>query len=549
VKKASRLIQPPVLHLLFCFLFIDDFIFRTKMAFRRDPFFNDPFFQDFDRDMQDFRKRFFNTSFFGDEPMSSGSLFNRDRPRLGDRMSPGLSGPSAIGSGISGFRGSGPSSRNTTSGTAGGFPPRESWYEREVAPFKSGASKYAGSTIPSEFGRKASGYEGPTIETIPSTCSTPCPSEYSRSSTLRDPLWSPDCPTSPPPSYAASVASEAPTVATPINEHHQPKFSSEIYIPAKDASTTSSGKEYNRKDSVPLSKNVIMEEKDGVKKMKIQLDVGDYAVNEINVTAEDQQLKVHCVKEVEDRDGSLETQEYRKTVKLPESVDPELITSFLSQDGVLTIECVIAVEKEAPKNEVEEHGPITQDEDGNQVIKLQYNVAGFAPEEISVNIAGNTLKMHAFHEESKKGHTTVSREFNKEFELPESADKNSLKYCVEDDQLTVLVQMPKNLFERQLSQEALEGSKLHLEFDVSSFDPEDIQVKIVGTTLKIQAMREEIENNATVCREFSRQCVLPEWVDQNALRSYLTADGKLTIEIPMEKPQEEKRLNVEVRHK
>ena len=35
--------------------------------------------------------------------------------------------------------------------------------------------------------------------------------------------------------------------------------------------------------------------------MKIQLDVGDYAVNEINVTAEDQQLKVHCCKEVEDR--------------------------------------------------------------------------------------------------------------------------------------------------------------------------------------------------------------------------------------------------------
>jgi len=187
--------------------------------------------------------------------------------------------------------------------------------------------------------------------------------------------------------------------------------------------------------------------------------------------------------------------------------------------------------------------------DCTQVIKLQYNVAGFSPGDITVNISGNILKMHAFHEESRKGHTTVSREFNKEFELPESADKNSLQYCVEADILTVLVQMPKNLFERQLSQEALEGSKLHLEFDVSSFDPEDIQVKIVGTTLKIQAMREEIENNATVCREFSRQCVLPEWVDQNALRSYLTADGKLTIEIPMEKPQEEKRLSVEVRHK
>ena len=57
---------------------------------------------------------------------------------------------------------------------------------------------------------------------------------------------------------------------------------------------------------------------------------------------------------------------------------------------------------------------------------------------------------------------------------------------------TSSVHMPKNLFERQLSQEALEGSKLHLEFDVSSFDPEDIQVnwlhdqnRMLSTTLVV----------------------------------------------------------------
>ena len=92
-----------------------------------------------------------------------------------------------------------------------------------------------------------------------------------RSSTLRDPLWSPDCPTSPPPSYAASVASEASTIASPNlkdykqqQQQQQPTFSSEIYIPAKSSSSaSSSGKDYSRKDSVPLSKNIIMEEKGG----------------------------------------------------------------------------------------------------------------------------------------------------------------------------------------------------------------------------------------------------------------------------------------------
>ena len=64
---------------------------------------------------------------------------------------------------------------------------------------------------------------------------------------------------------------------------------------------------------------------DGVKKMKIQLDVGDYAVNEINVTAEDQQLKVHCCKEVEDRGKLLDMgdltdlQKTRPDTRLPKS--------------------------------------------------------------------------------------------------------------------------------------------------------------------------------------------------------------------------------------
>ena len=56
-------------------------------------------------------------------------------------------------------------------------------------------------------------------------------------------------------------------------------------------------------------------------------------------------------------------------MKLPEIVDPELITSFLSQDGILTLECVIAVEKSEEKSEVmtKDEGPITKDAEGNQV--------------------------------------------------------------------------------------------------------------------------------------------------------------------------------------
>ena len=35
--------------------------------------------------------------------------------------------------------------------------------------------------------------------------------------------------------------------------------------------------------------------------------------------------------------------------------------------------------------------------------------------------------------------------------------------------------------------------------------------------------------------DFTRECVVPAWVDSDSLRSYLTPAGKLTIEIPMEK--------------
>ena len=53
--------------------------------------------------------------------------------------------------------------------------------------------------------------------------------------------------------------------------------------------------------------------------------------------------------------------------------------------------------------------------------------------------------------------------------------------------------------QRALSEEGCAGNKIHLEFDVADFEPEDVEVKLSGGTLRVAGRRrEKFEKNAQV---------------------------------------------------
>ncbi|KAK6009894.1 Hsp20/alpha crystallin family protein [Ostertagia ostertagi] len=81
-----------------------------------------------------------------------------------------------------------------------------------------------------------------------------------------------------------------------------------------------------------------------------------------------------------------------------------------------------------------------------------------------------------------------------------------------------------------------DGSKLAISLDVSKFKPDELKVNIDGRTLTIEGKQEITEGSNYTSRSFLRRWTLPEDVDVEQIRSTLSENGQLAIEVPKPKP-------------
>ncbi|PIO74757.1 Hsp20/alpha crystallin family protein [Teladorsagia circumcincta] len=81
-----------------------------------------------------------------------------------------------------------------------------------------------------------------------------------------------------------------------------------------------------------------------------------------------------------------------------------------------------------------------------------------------------------------------------------------------------------------------DGSKLAISLDVSRFKPDELKVNIEGRTLTIEGKQEITEGSNHTSRSFLRRWTLPEDIDVEQIRSTLTENGQLAIEVPKAKP-------------
>jgi len=85
-----------------------------------------------------------------------------------------------------------------------------------------------------------------------------------------------------------------------------------------------------------ISSPLIQDSGDG-KNLKLRFDVSQYAPEEIVLKTVDNKLLVHAKHEEKSETKSV-YREYNREFLLPPGVNPELIRSSLSKDGVLTVE-------------------------------------------------------------------------------------------------------------------------------------------------------------------------------------------------------------------
>lgn len=81
-----------------------------------------------------------------------------------------------------------------------------------------------------------------------------------------------------------------------------------------------------------------------------------------------------------------------------------------------------------------------------------------------------------------------------------------------------------------------EDGTLQMAIDVSQYKPEEVKVKLCDDNLVIEARTESSENDSYHKSEFKRWLKLPQDVKQEAIKSTLTPDKKLVIEVPCNKP-------------
>lgn len=81
-----------------------------------------------------------------------------------------------------------------------------------------------------------------------------------------------------------------------------------------------------------------------------------------------------------------------------------------------------------------------------------------------------------------------------------------------------------------------EDGNLQLAIDVSQYKPEEINVKLCDDSLVVEAKTESSENDSYHKSEFKRWVRLPQDVKHEAIKSTITPDKKLLIEVPCTKP-------------
>ena len=81
-----------------------------------------------------------------------------------------------------------------------------------------------------------------------------------------------------------------------------------------------------------------------------------------------------------------------------------------------------------------------------------------------------------------------------------------------------------------------EDGTLQLAVDVSQYKPEEVSVKLCDDNLVIEGKTESSESDSYHKSEFRRWFRLPRDVKHEAIKSTLTPDNKLLIEVPGHKP-------------
>lgn len=220
-------------------------------------------------------------------------------------------------------------------------------------------------------------------------------------------------------------------------------------------------------DKIGALRTVYETESDGHQRFKVRFDVSEFKPDEIQVKVQDNKVVVYAKHEERNNTQSV-SREYSRQVDIPANVDQEKLNCVLSRDGILTVDgpvfsnqlvpmqqvlpiqhTIVQPMQSPPQNErtlqmaTPVKNPIITEPDGTRKLRLTVDAGEFRPEELVVKTMERKLVVHAEHVERTEG-KTLHKEFNKEYELPDSVDQTAITAYIGDEGKLIIEAPIKN---------------------------------------------------------------------------------------------------------
>ncbi|CAK9292173.1 unnamed protein product [Gordionus sp. m RMFG-2023] len=187
---------------------------------------------------------------------------------------------------------------------------------------------------------------------------------------------------------------------------------------------------------------------------------------------------------------------------------------------------------------------------GVEPFKLTVDMKGYSADQIKIDVRDDSLLRIRARRDNKDSGGMISREFNREYTIPRDVNLDSITSLLSKEGiLTIETVLPPSMAEpidvipdvfayHRQEEPILDTPGFKLTFDMKDYVPEEIKVKVLGGSLRIEAKHmENSPEKGSIVREFSREYVIPAHVEPDQLRSSLSNMGILTIEAPSFQPK------------
>ena len=164
--------------------------------------------------------------------------------------------------------------------------------------------------------------------------------------------------------------------------------------------------------------------------------------------------------------------------------------------------------------------------DRDNVKVAELDVSKYKPGEVECKVEnGKVLVVGKQRIEAEHGYETS--EFQHTYNLPDNVDPETVKSRIENGVLHIegVKQQPEEVGDGNE-----DDKKLSLKINLGSYKPEEVNVKLQGNGLIVNAEHKTEQDGVYTCRHFKQYFTLPSEVDPSTLVTRLSQDGFLKIE-------------------